>query len=335
MKKVSVIIVNYNGIKWLPECLTTLTNQTYPKYEIILVDNGSNDESVSYVEQNFSQIKLIKCTENHGFAKGNNIGFDKAAGDYIILINNDTKVYPDFIKDFVQVYIDIPNCDIAQAKIILMDDNGKLDNCGTFWTNTTYLLHYGLYQDVDAPKFNKSFPIFSAKGACMIIKREVIEKIGLFDNTFWSYYEETDFCHRAINSGYTIWYYPNCHCYHAMGATSSKFKQDYVYFHSQKNKLRSYIKNFSGYYLLYVLAVHSFFNLVFVVYILFKFKLSILKSVLLAYVWNIKNIRDTLQIKKQLSDKFVTQNIPTDLIKKPPFKYYVYMLQGRKDFKYE
>lgn len=97
---VSIILVNWNGIKWLDKCLASLTTQTYPNFEIILVDNNSTDNSVSFVTKNFPSVKVIKSPTNAGFASGNNLGINSARGEYIILLNTDTWVKPTFVADF-------------------------------------------------------------------------------------------------------------------------------------------------------------------------------------------------------------------------------------------
>ncbi len=155
---ISIIIVNYNGKKWLRQCLDSLLKQTYKFYEIIVVDNNSADGSVKFLKKNYKEIVLIENGDNYGFAKGNNIGLKKAKGDYILLLNNDTYVEKDFLNDFLKAFDAIPHLAIAQSKLILMKKKNTLDTCSGFWTNTTFLYHVGNHKDKSLPQYNKSFP---------------------------------------------------------------------------------------------------------------------------------------------------------------------------------
>jgi len=283
-RSVSIIVVNFNGFKWLKGCFDALIDQSYRDLEIIFVDNASTDNSVDFIKTNYPSVKTVKNDENYGFAKGNNIGYKHSKGDYIILLNNDTYVEKDYVTNFINVFDKYPRCGIAQSKIVLMDNPKKLDCAGSFWTDTTFLYHYGFGKDASDPKYNKDYKVFSVKGASMIIKREVIDTIGLFDDDFWCYYEETDLCHRAWLTGYEVWYYPEALCYHAMGATSSKFKNEFVQYHNLKNKLSSFTKNFDFYELFKIYFLFSIFNLFYGLLSLIKNRrLNYLKSLIEAF----------------------------------------------------
>jgi len=244
-KLVSIIIVNYNGSKIIKDCLDSITNQSYSNFEVIVVDNNSTDESTKIIKKNYPNIKLIELKNNLGFTGGNNIGYKNSNGENIILLNNDTKVEHDYIEKFIKVFNDFPNCGIAQSKIVLYDFPQKLDCAGSFWTFSTYMYHFG-YREKSIDKiYNEPYKIFSVKGASMIIKKEVIEKIGLFDEELWHYYEDTDLCHRAINAGYDIYYYPFAVCYHKEGYSRKQLNQETkILFTNTKNKLYSFSKNF-------------------------------------------------------------------------------------------
>src|SRR5258706_14749448 len=160
---VSIIIVNYNGMKWLDKCLSSLSLQSHKNLELILIDNGSTDKSVSYVKREFPKVKIVATGENLGFAGGNNAGLKLARGKYLLLLNNDTYVEKDFVKHLLEAFEEIPNLGIAQSKIVLMDEARKLDTCGSFWTSTSFLYYMGNNKDTELLKYNKPFPIFAAK----------------------------------------------------------------------------------------------------------------------------------------------------------------------------
>ena len=133
-------------------------------------------------------VKIIALRVNMGFAQGNNFGYNKSTGDYIVLLNNDVRVNRDYIANFVSVFDEIPTCQIAQSKIVYLSDQNKIDSCGSYLTPLSFLYYVGNDKKANLAKHNQAFRIFSTKGASMIIKREVIENIGLFDKDFWNYY---------------------------------------------------------------------------------------------------------------------------------------------------
>jgi GT2 family glycosyltransferase len=300
---ISVIIVNYNGKKYLEECLNSLINGSYKNLEIIVVDNNSSDESPKLVKEKFPEVILIEEKYNHGFTGGNNIGFEKSQGELIVLLNNDTKVEKDYLKNFKKVFEEFPKCGVAQSKIVLYDDPNILDCAGSFWSSTTLLYHFGFLKNSKLKKFNVPYKIFSAKGASMIIKREVIEKVGLFDKDFWHYYEESDFCHRAINAGYEIYYFPKALCFHKIGISRGELNQEErILFSNTKNKFFSFLKNFEFPEVLWVILKHFVSLHFYIIILLINRKFKEAGTIYKAVFWNIKNLNFIL--KKRNENKF-------------------------------
>lgn len=325
---ISIIIVNHNGKKWLKNCLTPLTRQSYKKIEIIFVDNNSFDDSLKAVKKISNKIIIVKSEENLGFAGGNNLGFEKAKGEYIILLNNDTKVGRDYVKNFVKAFDEIPNLAIAQSKIVYMNDNKKIDTCGSYLTSTSFLYHYGNGKNSSFKKYNKSFPVFSVKAASVIIKSDVVKKLGFFDLDFWSYYEETDLCHRIWNAGYECWYWPHALCQHAVGGTSlAHFDFSYVQFHNFKNKLLSFLKNFESTSLIYFIPVFLLLNILLSYAWLLQGKVKYFLAIYKGIYWNIKNIAKTLIKRKKIQTD--RKKSDSELFKKllinPNINYYKYL----------
>lgn len=323
---ISIIIVNYNGLKWLKNCLRSLYSQSYKNFEIIFVDNNSTDNSVSSVKKLFPKVKVIETDKNLGFAGGNNEGFKHAKGEYMLLLNNDTYVEQNFLELFLKAYDEIPNLGIAQSKLELTNNRG-LDTCGGLWTDTSFLYYIGNFKDPKLETYNKAFPVFTCKGASVLIKKEVIEKIGLFDEDFWNYYEETDFCHRAWLAGYECWYYPRAVCYHEMGGTSLTFKNDVIQFHNFKNKLCSYLKNLESVSLLKTIPVFFVINIgisgIWVLQGKYKHAFALYKSIF----WNIYHLPSTYRKRKEIqhirtiSDRKIWQKVK----KNPKLSYYKYL----------
>lgn len=322
---VSVIIVNYNGKKWLKPCLDSLSKQIYKNFEIIVVDNNSNDGSVAYLNKNYPKVIMLQSKTNVGFSEGNNNGYKLAKGQYIILLNNDTIVENNFIKNLLEAYEKNPHAAIIQPKIVHMQQPESIDTCGSYWTDTSFLYHVG--NDKHASLYNESCEVFSIKAAAAIIKTSVIKKIGLFDNDFWCYYEETDFCHRGWLSGYSTLYIPTTTVYHAGGGTSLSFGNDYIQFHNFKNKMLSFLKNFSFTSLFTILPLYLFFNFILSIYWLFQRKYKHSLSLYRAIWWNIVVLPKTLKKRKLVQSlRKISDQEYLKKVKKNPGLFYYYCL---------
>lgn len=221
-----------------------------------MVDNGSLDQSQTLVEKyRFTNYQLIQNKHNLGFAEANNQGYEKARGGLILLLNNDTEVSPDLLDILVSKIQSNSGIGVVQPKILIMDRPDHLDSVGSFLTKTGFLQHVG-YLKRDTEEYQREREIFSAKGACMLIKKEVIKKTGLFDREYVSYLEETDFCWRVWLAGYKIIYYPKAFIYHKVGFTSKKLNQLSVNYHAFKNRLATLFKNLGFMNLLFIGSVH-------------------------------------------------------------------------------
>ncbi|MCP4649287.1 MAG: glycosyltransferase family 2 protein [PVC group bacterium] len=329
---VSIIIVNWNGLAHLKKCFVSLKGINYKNYEIILVDNNSKDESVAYVREKFPKVKIIVNTENLGFAEANNIGYENSKGDLILFLNNDVEIEPDFLGILVQELIGDPNLGGVQPKILLMKEREKLDSVGGFLTNSGFLYHYGIYKDEKQDKYNKKIDIYSAKGACMLFRKKVIEKTGLFDKDFFAYFEETDFCHRVWLAGYKIRYVPESRIYHLMGGTSGAMDSPLIQFHSFKNRINSFLKNLGIKELMKILLHHLILiNLVSIV-CLFCGKIKMAFAIQKAIYWNFLNIHKTVRKRKiiQKNIRMVSgHEIEKFIMQKPRLIYYFYLFANK------
>lgn len=327
---ISIIIVNYNGKKWLKKLFDSLLCQTYKNFEIIFVDNNSSDDSIEFLEKNYKdkRIKIIKSIENSGFAGGNNIGIKEARGEYLYLLNNDTWVEKDIIEKTIKFFEKSDKIATIQTKIQLMNEDNKIDSAGSFWSNSTLLYHYGTNKDSNLEKYNEKYKVFTTKAASVFIRKSVLDEIGAFDDDFWAYYEETDLNHRMWIAGYECWYYPVSTCYHANGGTSLTFSNDIIQFHNFKNKIMSFIKNFEFFYLFYILLIHItimiLLSLVWLIKGKYKHSLSLYKAIW----WNIVNInknikkRTTIQSYRKVSDKEINKIV----LREPSLDYYFKLL---------
>lgn len=324
---VSIIIVNWNGLRWLPDCFASLYAQQYKNFEIIFVDNASKDSSVLWVKQHYPATKIITNRKNLGFAQGNNVGYRQAMGNYVLFLNNDTRMTKTFLTELIRVLDSDPKIGGAQSKIRLMDHPDTLDSIGAYLTPTGFLYHYAFGQK-DAPKYNKQIDLYTAKGACMMFKKSVLDKImiqgDIFDPDYFAYFEESDMCHRIWLVGYRIVYAYKSVIYHKMGATSIGMNGTFIQYHSFKNRIRTYMKNLSLFDACAIIPLHIGIVELYGIYLLIKGKIDIWFSLQRAIGWNIRHITKTLTIRKIIHTRIYvyTPYMRAKIFRFPPIKYY-------------
>lgn len=328
---VSVIIVNWNGRHFLDDCLNSLSKITYKKKEILFVDNASTDDSVLYVKKYFPHIKIITNAKNLGFAQGNEIGFKESKGEAILLLNTDTIVEKNLLDELTLALYERKDIGAVQPKILLYPEKNLIDSIGSFFLGNGDLYHFGREKDHKLFIYNKPMEIFSAKGACILFKKEILEHTGLFDKDYFAYFEETDLCMKIWLSGHKVLYTPNTIVYHKGGGASKQIDRSHVLFHSQKNRILTYLKNLSSKYLWRVLPTMIFlYQCVFILYVLTG-KLRNAVTIQKAILWNVFHMRDTLRkrsiiqntIRRVSDDDFLPK-----LTKDIRLSYYYYQFFG-------
>ncbi len=232
--KIAIIILNWNGKKDTLACLHSLSYLTYPNFETLLIDNGSTDDSVLAIRQQFPDLCIIETGSNLGFAEGNNVGIKKALeqkADLFFLLNNDTIVSDDILERFVETYHDFPQAGVLGAKIFLFEEKSTLDHLGGNWDQKTGTFTFvGLRQKEDGILWQHPQEIDYVCGAGLMIKRSVIEKIGFFEKRYFLIWEESDFCFRAKKAGFQIITCPQAHLWHKVSASFVGGKPHSTYF---------------------------------------------------------------------------------------------------------
>lgn len=298
---VSIIIANWNGGDVFKSCLVSLSKITYPNWQLIVADNGSSDQSEKLPAKILKHKKkfLIKNTRNLGFSTANNQGVKKSSGKYILLLNNDTQVTNNFLEIMIKKMEDDRTIGVLQPKIILMDKPGYLDNTGSLFTKIGFLHHLG-FLEKNNKKYNKEREVFSVKGACMLIRKDLIKKIGLFDKDFFSYFEESDFCWRVWLAGFKVVYYPKAHIYHKVGFTIKRLDVLDINYHYYKNRICSLIKNLEFKNILSIVSIHLFISLGLVLIFFVRGKLKNSLMIIEAIIWNVQNLNKTLSKRKRI-----------------------------------
>jgi len=239
---ISVIIPNLNGKKYLAICLDSLCRQTYKDFEMILVDNGSTDDSVNFVEKNYPGVKIIRLTENKGFSAAVNIGIKTARGELIALLNNDAKTTPTWLEKLSGPLFEVNDIGFCASKILKWDNPGYIDSTGIKVTLCGAIENRGAGQR-DGEVFNKEIEVFGACAAAALYRRSMLEETGLFDEDFFAYFEDVDLSFRAQLMGYKCLYLPDAVVYHVGGGTAKERKSLFLRY-AYRNWIGVIIKNF-------------------------------------------------------------------------------------------
>jgi hypothetical protein len=241
---VSVIIVTCNNKKILAQCLNSVTAVDYENIEIIVIDNGSSDGTSKFVSEHFPYVKLVRSNKNLGYAAGNNLGMKNANGTYLILLNDDTIVEPQFIDRLVRAMEAEPRAALGSCKIYMI--RGKtLLYAGGYTDKRGYPVMRGCGEE-DVGKYDMVEEVEWASGACMIIRSEYLQYIGFLDESFHFYYEDTDLSFRARRLGYKVIYIPNAVIRH-IGSTTTQRHWRYQVF-SSRNHIRFLLRHFGRSY---------------------------------------------------------------------------------------
>ncbi len=266
MPKVFIVIVNWNGWEDTKECLESLSKVNYDNFEVILIDNGSSgDYRLATGDYRF-KIQTIYNEENLGFAGGNNQGIKLAldppeggAADYVLLLNNDTTVEPDFLAKLVQEAEEDESAGIAgpliyfyppdSAKKMIWSAGGKITNYSTRGELIAY-------QEPDEEEYQTAEQVDYISGTCLLIKAEVIKKIGLISEDYFLYYEDTDWCLRANKVGWRSLLAPLAKIYHKASRSTTEFSYPYIYYHSRNGLM--FGERFGNKLIVYLLSVWIF-----------------------------------------------------------------------------
>ncbi len=219
MIEATVVIPNWNGKKYLPDCLDSLCRQTVSDFRIILIDNGSEDGSVEYVRAHYPQVGIRAFHRNTGFCRAVNEGI-RLSGEaaYIILLNNDTVCAPDFVEQMLAGMRRHENAFSCSARMMQMHAPERIDDAGDYYCALGWAFADG--KGLPAARRSREHQVFAACGGAAIYRREGLERTGLFDERHFAYLEDVDIGYRARIAGYENWYLPQAVVMHAGSASS-------------------------------------------------------------------------------------------------------------------
>ena len=255
---INVIIVNWNGKKFLPECLESLRQQAYRRFSIILVDNGSNDGSIDFVIRNYPEVKTIALPKNVGFSVANNIAIKTVLTEYVALLNNDAVAHPLWLQSLMGALESCPEAGFAASKMLYYDNPEIIDRAGDSYTRAGAGLLRGRAEP--ASSYNKQEWIFGACAAAALYRTRMLRDIGLFDEDFFLLYEDVDLSFRAQLRGYKCLYVPEAIVHHKASSSIIYDSPTSVYY-GHRNLEWVYIKNMPAGLILKTIFPHIIYDM--------------------------------------------------------------------------
>lgn len=238
--RVSIILVNYNGFKDTVECINSLRYIDYINYDIIVVDNDSEkDYDLLSAKYSDSNVTVLRSESNLGFSGGNNIGISYArnqGADYILLLNNDTFVEKNFLTNMVSTAQKLNNRCVITCKIMYAYDKERIWYAGGKFDFKTSRTSVDGINEKDSGKYNEAHKVSFASGCCLLIPVNILDDLGLMDEEYFLYCEDTDYCLRILKAGYEIMYEPKSKIYHKVNASTKKIAGILTYY-LVRNKL--------------------------------------------------------------------------------------------------
>jgi GT2 family glycosyltransferase len=291
--KIALVILNWNGEDLLREFLPSVVKYSDDRSNIYVVDNASDDDSVSFIKNNFQEIKIIQNNQNGGYAKGYNDSLKQLNEDLFILLNNDVEVTPNWLDSIIKEFENDPDLVAAQPKILDFNNKDFFEYAGAaggFIDRLGYPYCRGrIFNtiEMDTGQFDDTIPIFWATGACLVVLRDAFMEVEGFDEDLFTHQEEIDLCWRMKANGGGVKYIGSSSVYHVGGATLPSASPRKT-FYNFRNTLLVLLKNVKGsevwILLLFRLVLDGFAGLLFLIQGKPKHIIAIIKSHLSFYL---------------------------------------------------
>lgn len=241
---ISIVIVNWNGLRFLKGCFESIYSEGFAPFEVVFVDNGSTDASVEFVRKNFPGVVIIENTENAGFARANNQGIEKAAGKYILTLNNDVELKKGFLKELAKAAEESSEeIGMWAVKILSFDERDVIDSVGGLLIYQDGLAKGRGRLEKDSGQYDRAEEVFIPSACAGLYRRTMLDSVGLFDEDFFAYCEDTDLGLRARLSGWKTMSVPKAVVYHYYSGTGGKYTAFKAYL-VERNHLWVALKNF-------------------------------------------------------------------------------------------
>ena len=224
--RLSVVIPNWNGKRFLATCLDSLRGQTLSEMSVIVVDNASEDGSQAFIRDNYPEVHLIELAENRGFTGACNIGIAAAEGEFVALLNNDTEADARWAGELVAAFAARPDVGIVASKMLLFDMRDRFHTAGDYFTVDGRAGNRGAW-DIDTGQYDRGEYVFSACAGAAAYRQSMLAEIGQLDDDFFFLLEDADLAWRAQLAGYKVWYAPSAVVYHHLSASGGGVTASY------------------------------------------------------------------------------------------------------------
>ena len=248
MNRLTVIIPNFNGKKYLEECLKSLRKQSILNFDVLVVDDGSSDGSADYVKAHFPEVKVIELGKNTGFAHAVNVGIRAADSEYVFLLNNDTICDEKAVESLLRIMDHKRKLFSAQAKMLGIQEPHDIDDCGDLYCALGWAFSPG--KDRSNEHFSRRESVTSACAGAAIYRKEYFEQVGYFDEAHFCYLEDVDIGYRARLKGYANVMEPKAIVYHAGSASSGSRYNEFKVELTAGNNLYLIYKNMPAFQIL-------------------------------------------------------------------------------------
>jgi len=240
--EISIIIPNWNGKSYLERCLNSLKDQDFSNYEVIVVDNGSTDGSVEFIENFFPKARVVAFEENQGFSRAVNEGIRRAKGKYVLLLNNDIEADPHLLRHLHEAISSSGDVDFCACRMMDFRTRELIDGIGDGYPRKGKAFRIGHGAKYEPP-FDRRRRVFGACAGAALYKKTLFEVVGLFDEDFFAYHEDADWNFRANLMGYRCHYIPQAVVYHSGSSTTGSLVNEFTVFHNIRNMINVIVKN--------------------------------------------------------------------------------------------
>jgi len=315
---VTILVLNFNGKTHLKKCLDSLLTTNYPHFNIVVIDNGSTDRSTEFLKSNYPSVKVIRHHQNYGYALGYNLVIDKIENEYIVLLNNDILVKPDWLKELMT---HIKNEDVAAVapKMKFLHEKTRINSTG----GSCDIYGVGLNRgngEVDMEQYDLIQEVFYGNGGALLIKKRVWREIGPFDERYFMYGEDLDWCWRARLKGYKIIYVPHAEVYHHWRGSGGSMVTLL-----ERHWLSTILKNYSLKTLIKIMPKYLALKTLKTMWLITHAKSTEKLAVIDAILWNLFNLRGTWRKRTQVQ---TSRKLPDAEIQRHMFKRSFELLLG-------
>ncbi len=291
-KKTAIILVNWNSFDYTAQCIDSLNRVTRKEFSVIVVDNGSHDNSGQQLKEKFPHILLIEAGSNLGFTGGNNLGLAYSLREqfqYSLLLNNDTEVAPDFLGLLTDYMDNHPDIGVIQPKIFYHHDKTLLWDGGSYFNPVLGIAYTRGLGKIPGSRYNCIKDVDWVTGCCFLTRNSILQETGLLAKNFFIYYEDVDLSFRIKKKGYRLVFYPDSVIYHIAGASQKRkekgkegFVNPFVHYLNTRNRIWLLKKHTPSIFIPTVILYTFFYTLALMLYFAVRFRIKKLKAVLKA-----------------------------------------------------